>query len=42
MTNKYKSLYQAAIPPVEPIKPHITPFTINDEVPTENKIATVV
>jgi hypothetical protein len=38
----YGALYQCNNPPGEPIPVHVSPFDIDDEIPTEAEIATAV
>jgi len=41
-TNERVALYGTVKPPGDPILINIEPFTINDAIPTESKIRTVV
>jgi hypothetical protein len=42
VTNEYKLLYQATLPPGDPLNTYITPCQINDELPNESEIAAAV
>jgi hypothetical protein len=42
VTNAYKQLYQSVPLSGDPLSIHITPCTINDDIPTEQEIATAI